>query len=370
MIGNIFVSVISKTASLLMAGIMLLTGSVNTQILEKHTSATANKPAFANIIEGFHDIRPGDGVSEVKLLSDYFAQLKGTNGDTQVYVLNGEQEGPTALLLGGTHGNEISGIFAATVWIETAKVKAGRVIVIPVANYSASLTTDSWRPDVKTVSIETPSGTRTFRYGNRRTNPNDQVYTEEPFIPYEGYKLEPEESGNLNRVYPGKSDGNLTQQVAYAIMQLIEKEKVDIAVDMHEAGPVGSIAYYLISNPNVMNISKAAFINILDYDFIMNLDKSGIESIGLSHREWGDRTNVAAFLIETANPGQDYYDVDKKADVMKDPDNPIEKRVAIQIYTTLSIFKGFEEKRGKALIVEGIPGYFDMLEKGIGVFMK
>jgi hypothetical protein len=34
-------------------------------------------------------IYPGKGVSEIKMLSDYFEDIKGTPGDTEVYVLKG-----------------------------------------------------------------------------------------------------------------------------------------------------------------------------------------------------------------------------------------------------------------------------------------
>ncbi|MGL5232461.1 MAG: succinylglutamate desuccinylase, partial [Fusobacteriaceae bacterium] len=48
----------------------------------------------------------GNGVTEVRHLSDYFPGIKGTNGDTEIYVLKGEEPGGSALVLGATHGNE------------------------------------------------------------------------------------------------------------------------------------------------------------------------------------------------------------------------------------------------------------------------
>lgn len=35
----------------------------------------------------------GPGVTEIKMLSDYFPKLKDTPGDTEVYVMKGEKEG-------------------------------------------------------------------------------------------------------------------------------------------------------------------------------------------------------------------------------------------------------------------------------------
>ena len=49
----------------------------------------------------------GPGVTEIKMLSDYFPKLKDTPGDTEVYVMKGEKEGASALILGGTHANEM-----------------------------------------------------------------------------------------------------------------------------------------------------------------------------------------------------------------------------------------------------------------------
>ena len=44
----------------------------------------------------------GPSVTEVKMLSDWFDGLNGTNGDTPVYVLEGKKPGGAMLILGGT----------------------------------------------------------------------------------------------------------------------------------------------------------------------------------------------------------------------------------------------------------------------------
>ena len=71
------------------------------------------------------EIIPGEGVTEVRMLSDYFPDLAGTAGDTQIYVLQGEQEGGSCLILGGTHANELGGHMGAVLFVENAKVEAG-----------------------------------------------------------------------------------------------------------------------------------------------------------------------------------------------------------------------------------------------------
>src|SRR5690554_4590606 len=75
-------------------------------------------------------IYPGNGVTRVARLSDYHAGLKGTAGDTEVYIFEGDNEGATMLVLGGTHPNEIAGSMTAVVLIENVEVDAGRLIVI------------------------------------------------------------------------------------------------------------------------------------------------------------------------------------------------------------------------------------------------
>ena len=90
-------------------------------------------------------IYPGPGVTEIKMLSDWYPGLEGTAGDTEVYVLEGEQEGDSMLVLGGTHPNEPSGLVAAVLLIENAQPEAGTLYVIPRTNNSAFTCTDPQR---------------------------------------------------------------------------------------------------------------------------------------------------------------------------------------------------------------------------------
>ena len=96
-------------------------------------------------------IYPGPGVTEIKMLSDWYPGLEGTAGDTEVYVLEGEQEGDSMLVLGGTHPNEPSGLVAAVLLIENAQPEAGTLYVIPRTNNSA-FTYNSFSTDKCTVS--------------------------------------------------------------------------------------------------------------------------------------------------------------------------------------------------------------------------
>jgi len=67
----------------------------------------------------------GPGVTEVKMLSDWFPGIKNTAGDTEVYVMKGQDDGTSMLVLGGTHPNEPAGHMAAIVLIENVVPKMG-----------------------------------------------------------------------------------------------------------------------------------------------------------------------------------------------------------------------------------------------------
>ena len=54
-----------------------------------------------------------------------------------MYVLKGEKEGGSLVVLGSTHANEPSGHMAGIILEENAKVEAGTIYVIPNINNSA-----------------------------------------------------------------------------------------------------------------------------------------------------------------------------------------------------------------------------------------
>ncbi len=246
----------------------------------------------------------GPSVTEVRMLSEWNPYLEGTNGDTPVYVLEGEEEGGTMLILGGTHGNEPAGYLAATVFIETAEIEKGTVYVIPYANHSAMTHNDPGEGNLQYFTITTKSGERTFRYGSRATNPVDQWPDPDVYIHTSGQKLSGSETRNLNRAYPGVADGNLTEKVAYAIMELIRNEKVDLSFDLHEASPEYPVINATVAHENSMTIASMGVINLLMEGIDMSLEPSPTNLRGLSHREWGDFSDTYPLLMEAANASQ------------------------------------------------------------------
>jgi N-alpha-acetyl-L-2,4-diaminobutyrate deacetylase len=105
-------------------------------------------------------------------------------------VRNGD--GPTALLTGGNHGDEYEGPIALQKLAATLKLEdiRGRVIIVPALNHPAFL-------------------------AGSRTSPIDQ--------------------GNLNRSFPGKPDGSVTQKIAHFVDTVLIP-MADIVLDFHSGG--------------------------------------------------------------------------------------------------------------------------------------
>ena len=249
-------------------------------------------------------IYAGQGVTEVKKLSTWFPALAGTSGDTDVYILNSGVPGASMLVLGGTHPNEPSGFISAVMLIEYCRPTAGILYVIPRANNSAFTCTDPQEAAPMKFYIETSGGTRWFRFGSRATNPIDQWPDSEVYVhASSGQKLSGSETRNLNRAYPGREDGNLTERIAYGITMLIQEEGVDITVDLHEASPEYTTVNAIVAHEDALELANLTLWEVED-SFKITVEKSPTNLHGLTHRELGDFTDTLALLMETANPSQ------------------------------------------------------------------
>lgn len=124
--------------------------------------------------------------------SGFLTVPSGSDGATQVPVtiINGAARGPSLAVIAGNHGYEYPPILAAqrlAASIDPQKLK-GRIIIVHVANLPSFL---------------------------RRT-----IY----YSPIDGK--------NLNRVYPGKVDGTISDRIAYVITKEVI-ERTDYLVDLH-----------------------------------------------------------------------------------------------------------------------------------------
>jgi hypothetical protein len=325
-------------------------------------------------------------VTAQRKMSDYFAPLAGTNLDAAVFILDSGRPGATALLFGGTHGNELAGTVAALVLVENATVTAGRLIVIPYTNSSATSVPDTRNGIAPRQRIESRSGERFLPYGDRRTDPADQG-CEDPdeYRNPGGFVLENgAESRNLNRSYPGKSDGTPTEQLAYALVALAEREGVDFNLDMHESGTPERqaqdgeeyspginrrLAYTLVAHPRALEMAAYALLALEeDTGISMKLEESNPAYRGLSHLELGNATHSLSFLSESPNPGQDR---DRpEADVIHDPKYPLTHRVGLHLRLIEHLAEAYADLHGEALEIEGLPGYRELMAGDIGRFLN
>lgn len=336
-------------------------------------------------------IYPGPGVTQMVRLSDYSQAIAGTAADTDVYLLEGDEEGGTVLLLGGTHPNEPAASLAAITLIENAVVKRGRIIVIPRANHSAFTCTEPQEGYPQTYLIETPSGEREFRYGSRGTNPIHQWPDPLIYVNTSGQSLAGAEVRNLNRSYPGNEHGYLTERLAYTILSLIKEEKVDIAIDLHESSPEYPVINAIVAHERALDIAVETSMFLEFEGMEIGVERSPKNLRGLSHREWGDATDTLALLMEAPNAAQGrlrgstdqklivagkdkYYVRAAEQGLLYVPfteaGHPIEERVGrhLQAFSMLlDVFSSYYPSR--AVVAAEIPGLEQTMSDGLGVYL-
>lgn len=342
--------------------------------------AQPRHPAFAAALA---EQRPGPAVSRIGALSDYGPSLAGTALDSPVYFIDPPAPLPglpSILIVGGTHGNEIAGVLAASLFVSRARPVAARLIVIPRANASAATWPDPDRPGPPFVAIQGKAGERRFGYGARLTRPEDEILPDPPeFFPEgadpAGKSLAGQEARNLNRRYPGDPLGSLTARAAAAIVALIRAEGVRAAFDLHEAGPSSGLAWDIVAHPKNIEFAAMGILAAGDSGINMVLDQSREEHRGLSHREWGGRTGAAAYLVETLNPGQ-VAGGRPDFDHLGDSKAPLWKRVGIHIEIVLAILQGQAEGQVPDMsggspewaTINGMPGMEDLKRDFSGYF--
>lgn len=334
----------------------------------------------------------GPGVTEVRMLSDWFPGLKGSPGDTEVYVLKGENPGASMLVMGGTHPNEPAGHLAAILLIENARPSAGTLYVIPRANASGFTHNDPQEGSPQSFRIKTPHGERLFRYGSRATNPVHQWPDPNVYIhAASGQTLSGSETRNLNRGYPGRPDGTLTERICYGIVSLIKKENITITVDLHEASPEYPVINAIVAHPKAMPLASDVVLGLEMQDIKISLEPSPVNLRGLSHRELGDFTDTLPVLMETANASQGrlrgrtdealvltgkdkwYVKAAKLGRLYVPYDengHPLEERVGRHVTAIGEIMFAWSSQHPELpLKVEGIPAYDDIMAQGLGAFL-
>lgn len=334
----------------------------------------------------------GLGVTEERMLSDYFPDIKGSIADTKIYVLKGKKPGGSMLVLGGTHPNEPAAYLSAVMLIENAKVEKGTLFVIPRANRSAFTHNDPQEGHPQRFSIKTNDGERWFRFGSRATNPIHQWPDPDVYIhASSGQQLSGSETRNLNRGFPGRENGTFTEKVCYGIVQLIKREKIDMTFDLHEASPEYPVINAMVSHERAMSLASQVAINLQLEGINIGLEPSPVNLHGLTHRELGDYTDTLAILMETANPSQGrlrgktdenlvltgvdptYVKAEKLGRLFVPYDengHPIEERVGRHVGALINYTKMFTEQyTNRPIVINSIPSYEDILNNGIGEYL-
>lgn len=169
-----------------------------------NSAANANRNAVSDPPPGTEasQLEPGSSSPEVSVPGTHFSAsasavsgntvtvktlAAGTKWATSMYVIKSGVAGPVFMVIGGTHGNEVSGYLAAR-QVKNFRVKKGTLIVIPEANRLADL-----------------AGTRT----------TPTIY-------------------DLNRSFPSTSSGTPDDVLARSMWKAIKDYKVQWLLDLHE----------------------------------------------------------------------------------------------------------------------------------------
>ena len=175
-----------------------------------------------------------------------------------IYGICGEEEGKTLVITAGVHGCEYVGVQTARkLWksLNPREMK-GQVILLPLVN----------------------------QYGF-----------------YEGAKqIVPEDGENLNRVFPGKSDGTLTQRIAY----VIEKEiypHADFLIDLHGGDcneAMEPLVFFPVAAKSLVNeISREAASYLPVTYRVSSTAKNGLYS-------YATQKGIPALLLEIGGEGK------------------------------------------------------------------
>ncbi|MGB9893888.1 MAG: succinylglutamate desuccinylase [Candidatus Saccharicenans sp.] len=340
---------------------------------------------------------PGEGLLEVKRLSDYFPGIKGSINDSHIYVLGNlpdQQKSGAALILGGSHPEEPAGRLAAWLLVENAKVKAGRLFVILTANPSASTATRLGGAYPSDYTIKTPWGERKFRQGDRWSNPLDQWPDPEVYIHYPSrQQLAYMDIRNQNRTWPGRANGTMTEKTCYAMTQLILKEKIDLVIDLHEAELQYPVISTIVAHQKGEDLAALSSMIISGEEgFNLGVEYSPVALRGLSHREIGDHTPAIPLLLETPEPfldatrgktdqelllsGQDEFvmKAGKYGLLFEKLDEkgwPIDVRVGRHLSSVIRIFQVWTELHPeKPILIDNLPHYSEVIANGTGFYLK
>ncbi len=334
----------------------------------------------------------GPGVTKVIKLSEFVPSLKGSMADADVFVLEGKEPGGKVLVMANTHANEPAGLLTAVIMIENAVVEKGTLMVIPEFNASAGRNTRPGDGYPLYYDIQTEWGAKRFRMGNRDTSPLDQWPDPDVYIHYPDKQLLSFiDVRNTNRTWPGRPNGPLMEKVTFAAMEMMRKDRLNIAIDMHGAETMFPVTNCIVAPQKSAKIATLVSMTVKAMEgFDNHVEPSPPNFHGLSHREIGDFSDTLPFLLEAPIPFLDQPTGPKTVKLLldgKDPfllslskkkklfvpydENgwPIEKRVGQHCSVALEIIRQYSKKNpDTAIRISGIPRYADLVKNGVGPY--
>jgi predicted deacylase len=332
----------------------------------------------------------GPGVTKVIKLSEFASGLKGTMADADVFILEGKEPGGKALVMANTHANEPAGLLAAIIMIENAVVEQGTLIVIPEFNNSAGRNTKPGDGYPLYFDIPTEWGKKRFRMGNRDASPLDQWPDPDVYIHYpEKQLLSFVDVRNTNRTWPGRPNGPLMERVTFAAMEMMRRDKVDLAIDMHGAETMFPVTNCIVAPEKSAKIATLTAMTVKAMEgFDNHVEPSPANFRGLSHREIGDFSDTLPFLLEAPIPfldqptgpktekllldGKDPFllSLSKKKKLFVPYDEggwPMDKRVGQHCSVVLEIMHQYSKRNpDKAIRLSGLPRYAELVKNGVG----
>jgi predicted deacylase len=368
---------LARRTALLVASVALMAvGTTDIRALRSYQETVVVSDAFTRRVD----------------LSTYFRGIAGTLMDTSVYVFDSGVPGGTVLILGGVHPYEPASPTTAYVVMENIAVARGRVYVIPRANVSASTLGMLGNAYPPFFHIKTPWGVKTYRIGDRETHPLDQWPDPFTFVHYPSTQnLAYQDSRNLNRTFPGRPDGNLTERTAFAISELIRREKIDMTIDVHEASLGYPVVSTYVCHQRADEMCMMASMVLSAEQFPMKTETSPTSLRGLTHREVGDFTNSFAVLMETPEPFIEKFAGPMTEDLMLNGRDEFIQTASTRglLYTEYDIKTGASldyrvgrHLAGAAEIIKQMgeffpdkalrvswPSYGDVMTRGIGAFL-
>lgn len=334
-----------------------------------------------------------ENILEVKKLSDYSDTVKGTVNDTNVYIFDSGQPGGTVLMIGSSHPEEPATNLSTQLFVENLNVTQGKVIVVNRVNVSASTCTRAGEAYPRFFHVETPWGEKKWRFGDRTSNVLDSWPDPEVYIHYpSGQNLAYMDIRNINRNWPGRENGLISERTTYAMMEMIRREGVNLTIDFHEAELEYPVENTIVAHQrgNEVAAMTSMMLTSQTFDVPIGMEFSPMALHGLTHREIGDHSDAVSYLFEVAEPmldrirgitDEELLMSGKDRFVMKAGEHgllyapidesgwPIDKRVARHVTTAMTLLQVNNMMHPEqTILMEGIPSYQDLLSNGVGYY--